>query len=118
MKIDNSWLKTAGSKNYHHFFPRSYLEKQGVVNWKANCVLNITIVDDYLNKRSIGARPPAEYMRAFKKDNKHLAETMRTHLIEDLDTFGVWKNDYERFIEARGQRVLEELRKRLEPELD
>ncbi|NQT26153.1 hypothetical protein HQ585_12420 [candidate division KSB1 bacterium] len=25
VQIDNSWLKVANSKNYHHFFPRAYL---------------------------------------------------------------------------------------------
>ena len=118
VKIDNSWLKTANSVNYHHFFPRSYLDKQGYKNWEANCVLNITIVDDYLNKRSIGATPPAEYTQKFLTENPNLADTMHTHLITDLDAFGVLENDYPKFIEARGEVVLAELKKRLEPKLD
>jgi len=118
VKIDNSWLKTANSINYHHFFPRSYLEKQGYPNWKANCILNITIVDDYLNKRSIGAKAPSDYMKTFMQENKALTDTMTTHLIDDLEVYGVLKDDYETFIEMRGQRVLEEIRKRLEPELE
>jgi len=118
VKMDNSWLKTANSVNYHHFFPRSYLDKQGFKNWEANCVLNITIVDDYLNKRSIGARPPAEYMQKFRVDNSALADTMRTHLIYDLEGWGILENDYRAFIEARGEVVLKELKKRLEPELN
>jgi len=65
VKIDNSWLKQANSKNYHHFFPRRYLEKVGLQDWQANTILNITIVDDYLNKRWIRAKPPSEYMRTF-----------------------------------------------------
>ncbi|HLO14497.1 MAG TPA: DUF262 domain-containing protein [Anaerolineales bacterium] len=117
VKIDNSWLKTANSVNYHHFFPRSYLEKKGYKNWEANCVLNITIVDDYLNKRTIGAKPPSDYMKTFKK-NKNLADTMRTHLINDLDGYGIWKNKYETFLEERGKVVLQELQTRLEPGLD
>jgi hypothetical protein len=27
VNIDNSWLKIATSKNYHHFFPKSYMKK-------------------------------------------------------------------------------------------
>ena len=42
----------------------------------------------------------------------------RTHLIDDIEGCGIWEDDYERFIEHRGERVLEELKKRLEPELD
>jgi hypothetical protein len=117
VKIDNSWLKTANSVNYHHFFPRSYLDKKGYKNWQANCVLNITIVDDYLNKRSIGAKAPADYMKTFEK-NKNLKDTMTTHLVTDLEGYGILKNNYETFLEERGKVVLDELKKRLEPELD
>ena len=118
VKIDNSWLKVVNSKNYHHFFPRSYLKKMGFYDWQANSILNITIVDDYLNKRTIGSKPPSEYMRKFAQDNSELADTMKTHLIDDMDTFGIWGADgYETFIECRGQRVLEEINKRIKPDL-
>ena len=118
VKIDNSWLKRANSKNYHHFFPKGYLKKVGVEDeQRANVIFNITIVDDNLNKRSIGAKSPAEYMRQFAEENPELDSTMKTHLIDDIDAYGIWDNDYETFIEHRGQRVLEELTKRLNPDL-
>lgn len=118
VKLDNSWLKVASSKNYHHFFPKSHLRRQDFEGWQANSVLNITIVDDYLNKRKIRAQPPSKYMRTFQDGNPNLAETMRTHLIDDMEAYGIWEDNYERFIECRGERVLAELKKRLEPELD
>ncbi len=118
IKIDNTWLKTANSVNYHHFFPKSYLEKRGYSYWDANIIMNITLVDDYLNKREIGAKAPSVYMRAFAKENKKLSETMRTHLIKDMADYGIWKNDYEKFIEARGKVVLAKLQKYLKPRLD
>jgi hypothetical protein len=55
-------------------------------------------------------------MRTFKKTNRKLGDTMHTHLIGDLDEFGIWENDYEKFLEQRGRRVLEELNRRLNPE--
>jgi hypothetical protein len=118
VQMDNSWLKTSISKNYHHFFPRAYLRNEGLPHWQINTILNITIVDDHVNKREIRANPPAKYMKTFRKSNKKLAHTMQSHLINELDTFGIWNNDYEAFLEARGNVVLEELKKRLEPELD
>jgi len=118
VKIDNSWLKMSTSKNYHHFFPKSYLTKNGWQYWKANSILNITIVDDHLNKRAIRAKAPADYIKSFKKSNKHLSETMQTHLIDNLDGFGVLQNDYETFLSERGQRVLDELNMRLNPQLE
>lgn len=117
VKIDNSWLKAANSKNYHHFFPKAYLRRQGYEDWQANSILNITIVDDYLNKRRIGAKAPSEYMLQFRNENQLLDETMSTHLIDDMDEFGIWQDDYERFLEQRGNRVVEELTARLNPRI-
>ena len=116
VKIDNSWLKVTTSKNYHHFFPKAYIGKTAIDDWKANTILNITIVDDYLNKRRIKAKPPGEYMAKFKAENPEIGNTMKTHLIDNLDDSGIWNNDFEKFIEERGKRVLEELNKILYPE--
>jgi hypothetical protein len=112
--LDNSWLRTSKSKNFHHFFPKAYLAKVGFDEDHANSVLNITLVDDYLNKRDIGAKPPATYMKSFARHNKKIAGTMKTHLIDNLDESGIWDNDYGKFIEQRGERVLEELQSRLD----
>ncbi|MCX6262658.1 MAG: DUF262 domain-containing protein, partial [Bacteroidia bacterium] len=30
VQINNNWLKQANSKNYHHFFPKAYLEKKEI----------------------------------------------------------------------------------------
>lgn len=116
VKIDNSWLKTSTSKNYHHFFPRAFLRAKRVPDWQANSVLNITIVDDRLNKHSIRAKAPSDYMKIFKTSNRRLNDTMKSHLIDDLGRFGVWRNNYDAFLEERGHRVLEELNRRLNPE--
>ncbi len=80
---------------------------------KINHILNITIVDDFLNKRKIRKNPPSEYMAKFKKDNPRLAETMKTHLITDLDKFGVWADNYHSFFEKRGEIVSKEIEKRI-----
>ena len=56
-------------------------------------------------------------MKAFKRANKNLEYTMKTHLIDELDAFGVWDNDYDTFIEKRSRRILKEINKRLNPKL-
>ena len=113
VKLDNSWLKVASSRNYHHFFPRSFLRKQGIDDQLANSVLNITLVDDYLNKRKVRAKPPSVYMREFQATNPELEATMKTHFIDDMDASGVWTDDYEAFLTQRGNRILAELSRRL-----
>jgi hypothetical protein len=117
VNINNAWLKIASSRNYHHFFPKAYLEKK-INDWDnrlfwTNHILNITIVDDYLNKREIGAKAPSVYMHKFDKHNPELAETMKTHLINDLDAFGIWEDDYDAFLNNRAKALSREIRKRI-----
>lgn len=109
VRVANDWLKRANSKNYHHFFPRAYLGRHDYASWYINHIANITIVDDYLNKRVIRAKAPSVYMKAFRRENPHLAETMKTHLI-DLDSFGVWEDDYDRFVRERCKVIARKLR--------
>ncbi len=113
VNISNYWLKQANSKNYHHFFPRAFLRKAGVSEDEANNIVNITIVDDYLNKREIGAKPPSKYMKKFEDSNPDLAKTMKTHLIGKLETFGILDDDYETFIRERSKAISKQLKKRI-----
>ena len=110
--ISNDWLKRGNSKNYHHFFPKSYLKKQGVADGDINHIANITIVDDFLNKRLIRDKAPDRYMEDFAKENADLDRTMQSHLIR-LDSYGVWENDYEKFIRRRCKAISRELVKRV-----
>ncbi|WP_448604782.1 GmrSD restriction endonuclease domain-containing protein [Thermoleptolyngbya sp.] len=113
VNISNYWLKQANSKNYHHFFPKAYLRKRDYGELRINHILNITIVDDFLNKRAIGAKAPSEYMSRFRDVNPNLEDTMKTHLIEDLDAFGIWDDDYDKFFDERAKSVSRELSKRV-----
>lgn len=112
VRISNDWLKQANSRNYHHFFPRAWLRGQNIDDEHANNIVNITIVDDFLNKRRIGAKPPSEYMAEFVKENKAHDATMKTHLI-DLHAFGIADDNYGVFLKARAMRISEELKERI-----
>lgn len=105
--IANDWLKKANSKNYHHFFPKKVLRKAGYEPRQLNHIANITIVDDFLNKRKIKTRWPSDYMEEFARHNDNFDNTMATHLI-DLDE-GVWDDDYDRFFQARCATISEKL---------
>ncbi len=119
VNISNYWLKQANSKNYHHFFPKAFLTKSGEEYFYINHIVNITIVDDFLNKREISANPPSKYMSKFKKVNEDLDSTMKTHLIKDLENFGIWDDDYDKFYNARLNEISKELKKRIiEQEVD
>ena len=113
VRISNDWLKQSNSKNYHHFFPKKYLEKIGVDEFKRNNILNITIVDDHLNKREIKANPPSKYMNKFAKTNANIARTMKTHLIFDIRSFGIIDDNYNLFLKKRAAAVSKEMAKRI-----
>ncbi len=109
--LDNSWLKVASSKNYHHFFPKAYLKNKTVLN--SNSLINITFVSDHLNKRKIGAKAPSIYIADFQDENSQINKALQTHFI-DLEGFGIESNDYEVFLNARAKRIYAELKSRIE----
>ena len=121
VNLQNDWMRRANSMNFHHVFPKSYLKKKGYDDWQANRVLNISLVDDFLNKRVIRARAPSEYIQEFKNENGNFEETMSTHLInvdnDEQTSSAVWDDDYEKFIDERAFAVVELLQsKLLDPE--
>jgi len=111
--IDSNYLKQANSKNYHHFFPKAFLQKNpsksGGID--SNHILNITIVDDHMNKNVIRDKAPATYMKTFQKNNRKLTNTMKSHLIGDLEKFGILTNDYPKFLQERAKLVSKEIEK-------
>jgi hypothetical protein len=102
--LDNSNLKIATSRNYHHFFPRQYLADTAP-NRESNLLANITLIDGYSNKHRIGKKPPSEYIGKFANDNKSLSETLCTHLIKDATAYGVNADNYDLFIERRAKAI-------------
>lgn len=110
--LDNSNLKMANSKNYHHFFPKSYLRKQGIGN--ENSIVNITLVGADLNKRKIRAKAPSVYIQEFLDENEMLPKSIQSHLIEDIDSFGIHSDDYTVFLEKRGNAIFNALKNRID----
>ena len=61
-----------------------------------------------------------EFLNDIPKDNERsdlqivmLEKWMKTHLITDLDEFGVWEDNYEKFFHERAKVVSSELQKRI-----
>lgn len=110
--IENAALRRINSKNYHHFFPKDFLKKQGVDEYWANSILNITIIEGQKNV-SIGKKAPSQYVSQLKRKNKNLDEILKTHLIDDIEAFGILEDNYDNFLNKRGKKILAELNKRL-----
>ena len=116
VRLDNAYLKQANSKNYHHFFPKSWLKDKGWEEWQINHVANITLVDDFLNKRLIGAKSPKTYMKSFISKNHEIKKCLAGHLIKLNASFGVMRDDYDKFFKARCKAISHELSKRIIPQ--
>ena len=110
--LDNSYLKIASSKNYHHFFPRAFLKKAETPY--ANSIVNITLVSADLNKNRIRAKAPSVYLEEFMDENPELHHALRTHLI-DIEHSGVIQDDYSAFLKHRSEALFAEITARIEP---
>ena len=113
--IANDWLKQANSKNYHHFFPKAYMRKvhPEVEDWLVNHIGNITIVDDFLNKRSIRDRAPSKYISEYMAKNADLEKALNSHLISTVPGWGVLEDEYQTFFQNRLNWFSKELKGRV-----
>ncbi|MCP4106204.1 MAG: DUF262 domain-containing protein [Desulfobacteraceae bacterium] len=109
--LDNSWLKVANSKNYHHFFPKAYLKGKTVLN--SNSLMNIALVSDHLNKRKIGAKAPSIYIGDFADQNIDINAALNSHLI-DIKEHGIESDDYQLFLDTRAKEIFRHLKSRIE----
>lgn len=93
--VDGNYQLSKNSPNLHHFFPKKYLSKINHVD-SPDHVLNMTIIDDSLNKQ-ISDKEPSIYIKKLFEENTDLSETLKTHLIGNLDKFGIHENDFTKF---------------------
>lgn len=120
VNLQNDWMRRADSMNFHHIFPKAHLKKERWEDWEINRVLNISLVDDFLNKRVIRGRAPSDYMKEFKKENNRFAETMETHMVRvhaqgrsKRNSAAIWSDDYDRFIGERSEDIVDLLKSKL-----
>ena len=114
VNLDNTSLKIATSRNYHHFFPKAYLAEHEKLA-EPNLMANITLIDGYSNKHKIGKKPPSQYIAKFGKENPDIKETLRSHIIGAPDEWGLLDDDYEVFIKMRSNAIMKFLTKKLNP---
>lgn len=110
--LDNSHLKIASSKNFHHFFPKDHLRKNGMSN--ANSIVNITLIGADLNKRQINSKPPSTYIPKLETSNNAMKKTLNTHLI-DRNGMGIDSDDYDTFLAKRSAKIWAMIDARINP---
>ena len=112
--IDNSWVSKKNAKNYHHFFPRAYMKALGSAEStrEVDHIANIIIIDSADNQY-IKKDAPSKYIARFRRDNPDLDAALKSHLIDDVETFGIDKDNYQQFFDRRVSRICEELTKNI-----
>ena len=113
---DKAWLSKKNARNFHHFFPKAYMEKEG---WSdstrpVNNVANIIIIASDENQ-DIKKTAPSKYISKFRKKNPRLNDALKSHLIGDVDKFGVTTDDYKKFFDQRVGMICRELKKCIVP---
>jgi len=111
--LDNSNLKIASSRNYHHFFPKDYVNKN-FKDCQPNLIANITLIDAASNNK-IRAKSPSSYILEFKTSNSNLTSSLKSHLIGGHKEFGIVDDDYEKFIGKRATAIAAALNQVLNP---
>jgi hypothetical protein len=114
VNLDNSNLKIASSRNYHHFFPKAFLARKNKDAWP-NLMANITLVDGYSNKYRIRDKAPSSYIAKFTKENDDISLALKSHLIGDPVEFGIADDNYDKFILMRSEAIARQLNKKLDP---
>lgn len=113
--LDNSNLKIASSRNYHHFFPKAFVIKH-YEDIDPNLVANITLIDAASNNK-IRAKAPSLYIKEFEGSNSKLASTLKSQFIGTPKTYGVLDDDYIKFIDKRSAAIAAALNDALNPKL-
>jgi hypothetical protein len=110
--FDASWISKSQKNNYHHFFPQNMVGNNWT-NEPVNNICNIILQDASTNQIEIGNRRPSDYIGEFLKTNPNLGDTLKDHLIDDIQAYGIPADDFDTFIKRRASAFIEELKTRL-----
>ncbi|MEW1611535.1 MULTISPECIES: DUF262 domain-containing protein [unclassified Streptomyces] len=97
-------LSWQNGKQFHHFFPRAYLKKQGVQGGQDNVCGNLIMLSAITNNW-ISDRRPSAYLKDLADWNGEevLRERLRTCLIEEDAYQAALCDDYDGFLRARSE---------------
>jgi hypothetical protein len=103
-------LAWTNQKEFHHFFPRDYLENRGVTRQRINALGNIIMLTSDSNKR-ISNRAPSDYLReveqAARNAGADVQEWLDLNLISPEAFEAAKADDFERFLALRAQTIHE-----------
>ncbi|NET42538.1 DUF262 domain-containing protein [Okeania sp. SIO2B3] len=87
---------------FHHIFPKAYLEKNGYKSDEINCLANISMLSRADNNK-IKDNPPSEYRSQMPTDDSTLKKILGTHLCSQE----MFSDDYDKFISMRADLLMQ-----------
>ena len=96
-------------REYHHLFPRAWLERQGRDKAEIDRALNCVLVS-WRTNRTISDKSPARYLeeRLAGSSTSEIGSRLQSHLVP----YGaLLEEDYDLFLGARAELVLEDMRR-------
>lgn len=110
--LDRTNVSRSNSKENHHFFPFSLRQQFGTDSNGINSLLNFVLISGRLN-REISNDYPSQYLTEYEAKNSKINEHLFTHFINQ-DTLNAAKaNDFQSFIQKRGEFILEKIRSKI-----
>jgi hypothetical protein len=108
-KIDpGNALSWTNQREFHHFFPRDYLDNKGVARQRINALANIVMLTSDSNKK-ISNRAPSDYLRDIEEAAQNVGAEVQDWLDLNLissEAFEVAKaDDFESFLSLRAQTI-------------
>jgi hypothetical protein len=102
-------LASINVKEFHHFFPRAYLERKGERQQKINCLANFVMLTASSNKE-IQDSPPSDYLKkVMTASGQNLDKWLSSNLITEECFEAAMKNDFDSFIERRAEVIHKEV---------
>jgi hypothetical protein len=95
-----AWIN---AKEFHHFFPRKFLEKRGEKQQRVNSLANFVMLTSASNKQ-ISDLAPSEYLLSVVlAAGSHLSEWLESNLIPQAAFDAAIKDDFDQFLRIRAQ---------------
>jgi len=110
LDLVNGGISDFTSDEKHHIFPRAFLDRSGPEGAEIHALPSFCFLPAELNRRILDAEP-ARYFAQLRQENPEFEKAARTHLIPTDSDAGIDTNDYLEFLKARGDLILEEIKR-------
>jgi hypothetical protein len=97
-----AWIN---AKEFHHFFPRKFLEKRGLRQQKINSLANFIMLTSASNKEISDSAPSIYLPKIVKASGDKLPKLLASNLIPQGAFEAALKDDFDAFLRLRSEHI-------------